>query len=294
MSTTDPKIAAVMERLTATVIESIEAGLANPSGWVPPWHTVLGGAVNATTKRHYQGGNMLMLAFSGAPGPWATYRQWEGIGANVRKGEKGTPILAPIPVKFMKADANGDEKAVSFTRYRVAYVFHADQVEGWNAPETPVNPEPRIAEIESFFAEWAKNVTIVNAPNRAFYNLGTDTISIPEYDHFENAEGYYATFLHEAGHSTAHPSRLNREFGAFGTPVYAKEELIAELTAAFLGQHFNIRTELVDHGTTDYLANWLKALRNDTSLLWEAATQAQKAVTMLLSVVAVDEAQEAA
>ena len=94
--------------------------------------------------------------------------------------------------------------------------------------------------------------------------------------------------FHEAGHSTGHPSRLNRSMGGgFGSPTYAREELVAELTAAFMGQHFGISTELADHNR-DYLANWLVALKNDHTLLWDAASDAAKAAATLLKVIPAD------
>jgi antirestriction protein ArdC len=284
----EAKIQAVMETLTANVVAAIEAGLANPAGWVAPWHTVLGGAVNAVTGRSYNGGNMLMLAFSGEAGPWATFKQWQSVGANVRKGEHGTPILVPIPVSFKKAKADGEETTVSFTRYRVATVFHAGQVDGWTAPESPVNDAPRFADADAWLEAWAGEVSIVNAPNGAQYSMTTDTITVPRYADFKDAAGFYATVFHEATHSTAHPSRLARPFGRFGDAVYAREELVAELGAAFMGQHFAIPTAMVAHGSdshADYIANWLQVLRNDSSLLWSAASDAQRAVRMLLAVV---------
>jgi antirestriction protein ArdC len=279
----NPKVAAVMADLTAKVVESIEAGLADPNGWKPPWHSVSAGAVNAVTKRGYTGGNWLWLTILGA-GPWATYNQWKSVGAQVRKGEVGTPILVPIPVKFKDKDANGDEKLVSYVKFKTANVFHAGQVDGWKAPESLVNPEPRIAEAEALFTEWAKIVPIVNAPNRAFYDKIADQISIPDFDEFKDAEGYYQTGFHEIVHSTSHSTRLNREFGPFGSTIYAKEELIAELGAAFLGQHFGITTELSKHNT-DYLANWLQVLKNDPTFLWDAASAASKAVGTVLAVI---------
>lgn len=276
----NPKVAAVMADLTAKVVESIETGLADPNGWKPPWHSVNAGAVNAVTKRKYQGGNWLWLTLLGN-GPWATYKQWASVGAQVRKGEASVQVLVPVPVKYK--DKDNDDKLVSYVKFRTANVFHAGQVDGWKAPETPLNSEPRIAEAEALFTEWAKIVPIVNAPNGAFYDKNADKISIPAFEEFKDAQGYYQTGFHEIVHSTSHSTRLNREFGPFGSTVYAKEELIAELGSAFLGQHFGITTELSKHNT-DYLANWLQVLKGDPTFLWDAASQASKAVTTVLAV----------
>lgn len=287
INVTDARIQGVMDQLTAAVVASIEAGIADPKGWKAPWHTMLAGAVNATTKRAYTGGNVMMLAFSGKPGPFATFNQWKGVGAMVRKGEHGVPILVPVPVKFTKADKDGgDEKTVAFTRYKVAYVFSADQVDGWNAPDANVNGAARIADADAWLAEWSKVVPVSYSPNRAFYVPALDTISVPAFDDYDNAENFYATVFHEAAHSTGHADRLDRTMGGgFGSTSYAKEELVAELTAAFMGHHFGIVTDVVDHGHADYLANWLQVLKADTSLLWNAAGDAQKAAALLLSVV---------
>lgn len=279
---TNPKIDALMQQMTDEVIRSIEGGLANPMGWQAPWHAVTAGATNAVTKRRYNGGNWLWLTLLGH-GPWATYKQWESVGAQVRKGEHGTVILVPVPVKFEKERADGKKEEVRFTRYRTATVFHGGQVDGWEAPEVPAPTGERNADADALIEAWSKIVPISHGPNSAYYVPILDTISVPEFDHFKSADGYYATVLHEIAHSTGHGSRLNRSAGhAFGSPEYAKEELVAELTAAFLGQHFGIATGLADHNR-DYLANWLQALRNDPQYLWDAATQASKAVAMLLA-----------
>ena len=282
------KIAALMDAMTAEAIAAIESGIANPSGWIAPWHNVAAGAVNAVTHRTYTGGNFLWLTLMGG-GPWATFNQWKSVGATVRKGEKGTLILVPVPVKFKKADSDGNEKDVKFTRFRTAYVFAAGQVDGWEAPEVPATVGPRYADADSVIEAWSRIVPIEDGANRAYYVPALDRISVPPFSHFKSSEGYYGTILHEIGHSTGHASRLNRKAGgAFGDADYAREELVAEFTAAFLGAHFGIVTNVVDHGHADYLANWLKALKGDPSLLWDAASDAQKAVRMILATVESD------
>lgn len=290
MTKTKDAIDGLMADMTRRAVEAIETGMADPHGWIAPWHNATGGAVNAVTGRRYTGGNFVWLMLLGA-GPWATFRQWKSIGAFVREGERGTLILVPKPVKFDKEREDGTKETVAFTRFTTAHVFHAGQVDGWQAPAVPTPTGERNADADALIAAWSAVVPIrYVAGNRAFYSPLEDTITVPPFEQYKDANGYYATTLHEAGHSTGHASRLDRGKGnMFGSPEYAREELVAELTSAFLGQHYGIRTDRVTgHGEDQhhaYLASWLKALKNDTSYLWAASMDAGRAARMLLEAV---------
>jgi antirestriction protein ArdC len=117
--------------------------------------------------------------------------------------------------------------------------------------------------------------------DRAFYHASTDQIRLPELSSFQSLSGYYATAIHELGHWTGHKSRLDRDLsGSFGSQSYAFEELIAELTAAFILNEFNYQAELEHHAS--YLDNWLQALKNDKKYFFKAANLASKASEFLL------------
>jgi antirestriction protein ArdC len=278
----EAKVRAVIDGMTAKVIADIEAGIADPTGWQAPWHRIMAGAVNATTKRAYSGGNMMVLAFSGYAGPFATYRQWEGIGATVRKGEKGTPILVPIPVRFDRERKDGTTESVAFTRFRVAYVFAAEQVDGY-APDNPdALTAPRIEAAQATIDAWSAVVPIEHGGNAAFYSPTYDRITLPPFEQFATAEGYYGTAFHEAAHSTGHASRLDRDVSEYGTDtaVRAHEELVAELAAAFLAGQHGITSTAANHG--NYLANWLTAMKADPDYLWRVASEASKAAALVM------------
>src|SRR5207253_1226346 len=112
---------------------------------------------------------------------------------------------------------------------------------------------------------------------------------MPMIGDFERSEEYYSTLFHELIHSTGHSSRLNRptlmdaEF--FGDQNYSREELVAEMGAAFLCGFAGIENKTIDNGSA-YLHSWLEILKGDSRMVFIAASQAQKAVdSILLSVI---------
>ncbi|MCK9496928.1 MAG: zincin-like metallopeptidase domain-containing protein, partial [Dehalococcoidia bacterium] len=108
---------------------------------------------------------------------------------------------------------------------------------------------------------------------------------LPPRSAFRDADGYYATLFHELAHSTGHPSRLDREgyqeSAPFGSPVYSREELVAEFAAAFLCQQSGVDASRLDQSAA-YIASWLRALEDDRRLAVAAAGQAQRAVDHIL------------
>jgi antirestriction protein ArdC len=140
---------AVYASVTARIVDQIEAGAGT---WRMPWHAIAetGQPVNALTGRPYQGGNHLVLgmvaAANGWSGTWATYKQWQTLGANVRKGEHGTHCVKWSVVQDRKRPDDPD--ATTLVPYAFT-VFSAEQVDGWEAPERPERDTPeRIAEAE--------------------------------------------------------------------------------------------------------------------------------------------------
>lgn len=191
------------------------------------------------TGTAYRSGNHLVFGMvavgRGYSGRWATYRQWQTLGAQVRKGEKSTHGVKWSPV----------EDKITGERRLVPYcfsVFAAEQVDGWQAPAPVERDTPeRIAEAQTFFA--ALGADVRHGGNRAAYSPTGDYIVLPEVGQFDRASDYYATRAHESAHWTGHPSRLGRDLtGRFGTDCYAAEELVAELSAAFTCAHLGIST----------------------------------------------------
>lgn len=267
------------DQVTAEVVRQIEAGAAD---WRMPWQAIADAdqPMNASTHKGYRGGNHLHLAMVGLgrgwSGHWATYKQWSALGAQVRKGERGTYGAKWGEVIDRKT---GEKRLVPFT----FTVFAAEQVDGWEAPAaTPRDTPERIADADAFFAAIGANVR--HEGNRAYYAPAADAITLPAIDQFDTAHDYYATSTHEHAHWTGHASRLDRSLGnRFGSDAYAAEELVAELSAAFTCGHLRISsTPRPDHAS--YLASWLRVLKADSSALFHVATKAQAATDHLIIV----------
>ena len=113
--------------------------------------------------------------------------------------------------------------------------------------------------------------------DRAFYSLSSDEIHLPPKEAFPELADYYATALHELAHWTRHASRLDRErFGGFGSPDYAREELRAELTSAFLSQEFGLPSSIEGHAA--YLQSWMQDLKEDKTAFVQAVSDAKQIV----------------
>lgn len=253
-----------------------------------PWHR--GGAFglprNAHTGAEYHGQNIVTLWCMGLEYPepvWASYRQWAELGCQVRKGEKGSPIIYYSTLD--REDEDGKEKAVPFIKHSA--VFNSAQVDGYEAPERPeMPPLERLEAVDEFVRRTGANV--VEGGSQACYIPALDIIKMPEGRRFIDSatstrtESYYSTLLHELTHASGHRSRLNRDMtGRFGSEAYAAEELVAELGAAFLCAKLSITPEpRADH--SQYINSWLKALKNEKKFIFSASTQAQLAADYLL------------
>ncbi|MCP4336036.1 MAG: DUF1738 domain-containing protein [Gammaproteobacteria bacterium] len=227
--------------------------------------------INISTNKHYNGINVLMLWLqankaSFASGTWGTYRQWASRDAQVRRGEKGSPIVFYKPVERK----NSDGKPERFLFARSSTVFNADQVEGYEPPPMPESTMTPIETVESLIQATA--VTLEHGGDRAYYSPSQDLLKMPDIERFPDTESYYAVLMHELTHWTGHKSRCDRT----DLKDYAFEELVAELGAAFLCADLGISaTPREDHA--GYLASWLKALRDDSKAIFRAASLASKA-----------------
>ena len=276
------------QTVTDRIVAAIEAGAEK---WRMPWHVKGDGTmpavpVNAASGKPYRGINVVALWIAAGAaeypsGRWATYRQWAEMGAQVRKGEKSTFVVFWKVLGDDKADEQSDDGADGAGRRMMArgyHVFNAAQVEGAIVTEATAEPAPeaeRIARAEGFFG--ALRADIRHGGNRAYYAPGPDYVQMPDFAAFTDPVAYYATLAHESGHWTGHKSRCARDFsGRFGSEAYAVEELVAELTAAFVCGDLGLASEpRPDHAA--YIASWLKVLKHDKRAIFTAASKAQQA-----------------
>ena len=217
---------------------------------------------------------------------WATFKQIQAKGWKLRKGSKGQTIIFYSPIQ----DRNNPDKIIPMMRGY--YVFNADCIEGYEMPEK-VTPADAFNGADIIDAITAKhNITLRHEGTRAFYAPGPDTVTMPVKAAFASENNYIHVALHEFAHWTGHKSRLARiEYGArFGDEAYAFEELCAELSAAFSMATLGLGESQMEHHAS-YLQSWIKALKNDRTFIFKAASKAQTATTYLLGAVETDDAE---
>jgi antirestriction protein ArdC len=282
----------IYARITAKIVAALEDGV---RPWVRPWNAEHAAGRITRPLRHngqpYAGINVLSLWASatvqGFTAPiWMTYRQAVELDAHVRKGEKGSPVVYANSITRSETDTDSGVEVARHIHFLKGYtVFNVEQIDGlpaqYTAPASPrLDVSARIARAERFFG--ATGATLAHGGNRAFYRPSTDSIVLPLFETFRDAESYYATLAHETTHWTAHESRLARDFGTkrFGSEGYALEELVAELGAAFVCADLDLTLEpREDHAA--YIANWLDVLKSDKRAIFAAASHAQRAADFI-------------
>ncbi len=286
------------EEVTGRIIRELENGCVP---WIKPWaasSAPLGMPRSAVSRKFYSGINVLILWNSvinhgyGCQ-EWLTFRQALSLGGHVKKGEHGTVIchadtFIPKAERQRAREANEEPNVVPFLKRFV--VFNVEQCEGLPA-HIVAKPKPVSSGELSIDAEaliTATGARVVFGGGEAFYHQGEDFIRLPFRETFLSQADFICTAYHELGHWAAHPSRLDRDLThRFGSSAYAREELIAELTSAFLCAHLNIVPQ-IRHA--DYLGHWLQILKEDSHAIFHAASQASKATDFILAFQNVGEA----
>jgi antirestriction protein ArdC len=252
--------------------------------WRKPWDSVTGLPRNLFSQRPYKGINVWLLTAMGYASPfWATFNQVKTAGGSVRKGERGMPVV--FWKVYTKEDpVTGDEEKRFVLRYFT--VFNAAQLDGVAVPAIVVTPSSftSIERCAQLVDTMPNRPTIMHGHQRACYKPATDTLHMPTPSCFHSLEAYFATLFHELTHAVGHSSRLNRttltDLCLFGDPTYAKEELVAEMGAAYLCGVCGIANATLDNSAA-YLASWMQVLRDNPTMLVHAAAQAQKAADYL-------------
>jgi len=282
------------QEVTDRIIAALEAGT---PPWRKPWDPDKAGGPamprNATTGQRYRGINVLTLgmsslAFASGDPRWATYKQAEARGWQVRKGERGTTgyFFKRLEVRDDLRPDDDDDAVRRIPLLRAFTLFHASQIDG-----IPDYVPPTVAEAP-WRAPEAAEIILANSGavvriggDRAFYSPGTDHIQLPPRGAFATAEGFCGTLIHELCHYTGHPSRLDRDLrNSFGSHDYAREELRAEIGQMMVCAETGIVvSDSSFANNAAYVAGWLEKLRADRKEIFRAAADAQRIADYLLA-----------
>lgn len=276
-------------RVTEKIIADLEQGV---RPWVKPWASLHGDHVIRPLRINgepYRGINVVLLWTAGFEcgyrmPTWLTYRQAQLLGGQVRRGERGTPIVYAKPIQ-VDDERDGETTARHIAMLRFYTVFNVAQIEGLPLEHyAPVEERPDIVERVGASLELveATKAVVRYGGDAAFYRESTDDIHLPPFRAFADGESFAATLLHELLHWTKHGKRLARDFGRkrWGDEGYAMEELVAELGSALLCADLGVTPEIrEDHAA--YITSWLKVLRGDKRAIFSAAGYAQRAIDYL-------------
>jgi antirestriction protein ArdC len=279
--------------VTEKIINLLENGVVP---WRRPW-TSTGLPRNLITRKPYRGINYFLLSASKYVSPfWLTMRQANQLGGSIRKGEESTIVTfwkiddaKPEETEDLDAEPKDEKNRRRFVLrfYRVWNLEQCDLPQAVidKLQKIETHPHDPIEAVERIIADMPNPPEIVRAGSRAYYSPITDRITLPPRELFESAAEDAATTLHELSHSTGHEKRLGREgiteVAPFGSAVYSREELVAELSAAFLCAEAGISNAVI-HNQAAYVVGWLARLRDDRRLIVQAAAQAQRAADYIL------------
>ncbi|MBZ0295849.1 MAG: ssDNA-binding domain-containing protein [Anaerolineae bacterium] len=271
----------IYEIVTKRILEQLEKGVIP---WKMPYKISSGIPRNFATGKDYRGVNIFLLWCQNYESPyWLTCKQAERLKGSIREGETGTPV---IYWNLREKDNPETGEVERMPLLRCYLVFNAMQTEGIAFPEGSKKTffNPRSA-CENIVRNMPHKPKIDFGSSRACYRPKTDTVLMPDKDSFIGTAEYYSTLFHEMSHSTGHESRLKRkgitDLMPFGSKQYSKEELIAEMGAAFICGHVGIGDATLQNQAA-YIAAWRKKLEEDSTILLQAAAQGQRAADYIL------------
>lgn len=284
MTTTDKKDL-VYEIITERIVEMLKQGTVP---WRKTWNA--GNAPRNIDGYRYRGINVFLLHSLGYSSPfWMTFKQAQKRGGSVRKGEHGTVIVFwKIFRKAETDEVTGEREVKTIPMLRYYRVFNLEQTENVKLPKAVAEfnaqaereVETRV-EAEDILAGYENGPLVRETGDQPVYMPLVDRVEVPPRNTFESADEFYVALFHELGHSTGHPSRLNRfQSGAFGSHEYGREELVAEMTAAFLAGEAGIETTMPSHAA--YLDAWIHTISEDVRAVVVAAGAAQRAADLIL------------
>lgn len=284
------KFGQITEAITNEIISELQKG--NVSWSTPFSKTITAGlARNYVTGRPYEGFNQFYLSFKAATKSYKTpqyltFKQAQNLGGRIRKGEKATVIIFWKVVEQERKEKDKHPRLYPF----FYYVFNVDQVDGVTfhtpAPVAPSNERLTNEACQSIVKGYCNGPRITSTDATPYYVPTQDRVNMPPLSSFKEESLYYSVLFHELIHSTGHNTRLDRfqkgiKSAPFGSSEYSKEELIAELGAAFLCGLAGIYPDTRNHNA-GYIDNWIEALQRDYTLIITAANKAQKAASHIL------------
>lgn len=282
-----------------------------------PWFSVAtNGLPQNADGRVYHGINSLMLfmlceKMNYRTPVFMTFLQAKTQGVNVLKGEKSFPVIywdfsiknghgVKITMNEYRSLSDDEKKEYSVIPFTKSYnVFNVDQTnyseifpDKWEKLKQQFSLRDlrdekgmlSCPQLDKMLKEdlWLCSIDS-NIRDRAFYRPSEDKIYIPLKGQFKSGEKFYSTMLHEMAHSTGIDSRCARQMkNTFGDPQYAKEELVAECTAAVTCNSLGIVTGIQEHNAK-YLKNWLNAIDEEPKFLYNVLAEVGKASTMILN-----------
>lgn len=274
----------IYQAVTDRIIATMEKGIIP---WRKPWTGTADGAVRYATGKPYSLLNQFLLERTGE---WLTWNEIKAQGGTVKKGAKAGMVVffKQLPIKDRKEDEDEEKvRRIPFLRYY--NVFHIDDCEGVKSriesrKRTWTNtPIERAEEVVDAYATAEPHLQIVTneASNQAYYSPSQDRVVVPTIAQYKAVEEYYSTLFHELTHSTGIKSRCDRgleEHASFGSAVYSREELVAEMGSAMVCNAIGISTEKAFRNSVAYLQSWIDALKSDKRMIVWAAGRAEKAV----------------
>ena len=273
----------IRQQITDQIVAAIEAG-------TPPWRKGWSSPElhrNGRTQACYRGLNQLLLGLTPyADARWFTFKQAEAMGVKIKKGMKGHRVVRMVEVDRSRAGGDKDAEVLAEDKGKAlvmkAYVvFNAEQIEGLpDLPRPKTNKVEPVAAVDALIEGMkGTGLTVLYGGGQPAYAPLTDTVKMPLPDRFHTTQDYAATMLHELAHASGNKNRLDRLnlYARFGSEEYSREELVAELSSAFLGAQLGMpmaASMMESHAS--YMASWLTVLKRDKNEIFRAAAEAQK------------------
>lgn len=270
----------VNEIITDIIIKKLESG---NIPWIKPWNNC-GEPKNIITNKEYRGINNLLLSFNGYSNPfYLTINQAKQLKIRIKYDEMSKGHLIVFWKTNTIKDKNNEDIEKTIPMLRYYKVWNLEQCESipekYKTPEIPSLEFNPIETCENIISEY-KDCPEIISDNKAYYSVGKDIIGIPNKSLFKSIEDYYSTLFHEMIHSTGNKKRLDRKSLTtsvkFGSEIYSKEELIAEIGNSFLCGYSGIMNKTIDNSSA-YISSWIKVLKSDNNIVISSASYAQKA-----------------